>query len=289
VKPVAFVTHSEQPDISSDDFLAAQALHGLGFEVLAAVWDNPKVVWTDFAVVVLRSTWDYHTRITEYRAWLEARATDGTNLHNSAHSVLVNLDKSYLLELEKRGVQILPFSHHLQNSHLDLHDLLESRGWQDVVIKPAISASAFGTWRSSVGSAKQDQARLTTQLEQTNLLVQPFAPEIQHLGEWSLIFFSGQYSHAVLKKPAADDFRVQTHFGGSASNAAPSERLIAQTQAVIAALDEIPLYARVDGIERDGQFWLLELEIHEPHLFLGTNQGAAMYFAKSIAKKNSVD
>jgi glutathione synthase/RimK-type ligase-like ATP-grasp enzyme len=289
VKPVAFVTHPGQPDISADDFLAAQALRGLGFEVVAAVWDDPRVVWTDFAVVVLRSTWDYHTRIEAYRAWLEARANDGTSLQNSAHSVLDNLNKSYLLGLEKRGLPILPFSHHLQKNDFDLHDLLEARGWQDAVIKPAISASAFGTWRTLVGSAKQDQARLTAQLEQTDLLVQPFAPEIQHLGEWSLVFFLGQYSHAVLKKPAANDFRVQTQFGGNASAAVPDGHLIAQAQEVLTALNQTPLYARVDGIEREGQFWLLELEIHEPHLFLGTDQSAAKRFAEAIAEKILAD
>ena len=34
-------------------------------------------------------------------------------------------------------------------------------------------------------------------------------------GEWSLVFFAGRFSHAVLKRPAAGDFRVQAEHGGS--------------------------------------------------------------------------
>jgi hypothetical protein len=287
MKSISFVTHAGLPEISPDDDLAAQVLRELGFEVMASVWDDNRVHWTDFDLVVLRSTWDYHARVLSYRAWLEARANDGTRMYNSAQSVLANLDKRYLLELSQHGVQIIPFKYQIQNSRLDLFDWLEQSGWQDVVIKPAISASAVGTWRSSLETAKQDQTRFETQLEQTDLLIQPFAHEIQTQGEWSLVFFNGEYSHAVLKKPDTDDFRVQKHFGGTVRAASPSKALIAHAQAVLAMSDEIPLYARIDGIERNGEFLLLELEIHEPHLFLGTNPQAANQFAHAIAKKTT--
>ena len=32
-------------------------------------------------------------------------------------------------------------------------------------------------------------------------LVQPFIAEVAIEGEWSLLFFDGAYSHAVLKRP----------------------------------------------------------------------------------------
>src|SRR5437867_3685043 len=43
-----------------------------------------------------------------------------------------------------------------------------------------------------------------------------------------------------------------------------------------------PVYARVDGVERDGHLVLMELELIEPHLFLGWHAGAATRLAASI-------
>ena len=42
-----------------------------------------------------------------------------------------------------------------------------------------------------------------------DVLVQPFLNAIQAEGEWSLLFYGGAYSHAVLKRPRQNDFRVQ--------------------------------------------------------------------------------
>jgi len=100
-------------------------------------------------------------------------------------------------------------------------------------------------------------------------MVQRFVPEVLAPGEWSLVFISGEYSHAVVKSPTPGDFRVQSQFGGTASAAEPGRRLIDAASVIFDALPERPLYARVDGTEDEDGFVLMEVELIEPVLFLG--------------------
>jgi len=155
-------------------------------------------------------------------------------------------------------------------------------GWREAVIKPAVSASAFGTWRSSTETAFRDQSRLEQLLSAGDVMVQPLLSEVGDAGEWSLVFLGGSFSHAVLKRPAAGDYRVQWEFGGSAVSAAPARRLIADAGRVLAAVPGDALYARVDGVEREGRLVLMELELIEPHLFLGWDDGAAGRLAEAL-------
>src|SRR5439155_1601956 len=116
--------------------------------------------------------------------------------------------------------------------------------------------------------------RLEELLRAGDVMVQPFIDEVRDPGEWSIIFLGGRFSHAVRKRPAAADYRVQWEFGGTAAPMAPPARLVADAAAVMAALPGHPLYARVDGVERDGRLMLMELELIEPHLFLGWDADA---------------
>ncbi len=131
-------------------------------------------------------------------------------------------------------------------------------------------------------AAAGDQARLGELLRAGDVMVQPFVSEVRDRGEWSILFLGGQLSHAVLKRPAEGDYRVQWEFGGSAVTMAPPPTLVADAEAVMAAVPGDPVYARVDGVERDGHLVLMELELIEPHLFLGWHAGAATRLAASI-------
>jgi hypothetical protein len=105
-------------------------------------------------------------------------------------------------------------------------------------------------------------------------MVQEFLPEVQMLGEWSLIFLGGQFSHSIRKFPAASDFHVQTQFGGTVQAATVQSQFVAKSAAILEAIDERSLYARTDGVEREGEFVLMELELIKPVLFLGLGDAA---------------
>ena len=280
---VAFVTCRQLPDIHDDDGLAADVLRDRGIPVVSAVWDEPEADWRRYRCVVIRSTWDYHHHQDRYAAWLRRCADDGVRLWNPPATVLANMNKRYLSDLEQRGVDVVP-TEYLDVGHgQSLRGLLERRGWDRAVVKPAVSASAYRTWRTTTATADRDQAAFEEDSARHEVLVQPHVDEIATRGEWSLVFFAGQYSHATIKRPAAGDFRVQEELGGHSAPAEPPDHVIESARHILSLSPSPLLYARVDGIERGQRFMLMELEINEPYLFLGSSPGAAVRFANAIA------
>lgn len=282
---VAFTTYGKAPEINDDDRLAAELLSRSGVEVVAAVWDDPNCDWSRFDCVVIRSNWDYHLKPDSYKKWLRRLAAAGVRLWNPPEVVLENINKRYLTAMAEQGTRVVPTLYLPAGEGCVLTELLKQRGWEQVVIKPAISGCAHGTWRTSLATSEQDQTRFTTQIQSQDILIQPYVPEIAAQGEWSLIFFNGEFSHAALKRPSTGDFRVQREFGGTSAASEPGLNLIEQARSILAPFHDRLLYARVDGFERDGQFVLMELEINEPFLFLGYCDGAANRFAQAIIQR----
>ena len=279
---VAFATYQKSPDMEEDDRLVADALRSDGVHVVSAVWDDPLVDWSRFACVVIRSTWDYHHKPKQYEEWLRSRAAEGTRLWNPANVILANMNKRYLNVLADCGIDVIPSEYLQAGISCQLREVLERRGWDEAVVKPAVSAGAHGTWRTSLANADVDQGRFEEQCRSCDVLVQPYIEEITSQGEWSLVFFDHRFSHAVLKRPAQGDFRVQQHLGGNHASALPPAELVAQARDALSRVESPLLYARVDGVVRSGLFLLMELEINEPYLFLGTSPEAPLRFAKAI-------
>lgn len=281
---IAFVTCEQLPDIHADDRLVADTLERRGFQVTAAAWSDPDVDWRQFASVVIRAAWDYHRDEARYAAWLRRCEQEGVNLWNPAATVLANIDKRYLDQFARAGVAVVPIEYVERGERQSLRALLERRNWTQAVVKPAVSASAYGTWRTSLATAADDQHQWDEDVMRHSLLLQPFADEIVASGEWSIVFFDGDYSHAVLKKPAAGEFRVQEELGGHGEPREPAAAIVEEARRVLSHAAGRLLYARVDGIERDGRFVLMELEINEPFLYIGSSSGAAERFADAIIR-----
>lgn len=279
---IGLVTWSGLPGLSDGDRLLRDALQSRGAEAHAVVWDDPRVRWTEYDALVVRSTWDYHKRAGEFAAWIDAREADRSRLWNPAALLRRNTHKRYLLELEARGVEIVPTR--LIPAGGEIGEL----PWSRVVVKPAVSATAFGTMVLECGrnatalNTKSGGVAAALQMDH-DVLVQPFLEAI-HDGEWSLIFLGGRFSHAVLKRPKPGDFRVQNDFGGSAAVVEPDPALVDAAARVLAAVDEPWLYARVDGVVVDGRFQLMELEMTEPSLFLELVPEAAERMADAVMR-----
>jgi glutathione synthase/RimK-type ligase-like ATP-grasp enzyme len=149
----------------------------------------------------------------------------------------------------------------------------------EYVLKPVISASAHRTARvpaAEVAIAVKDFA-------DTEFMVQEFLPEIAE-GEWSLVFIGGQYMHAVKKIPANGEFRSQRDFGAKQHPDSPPETAIAQGKRILDLLPDQPAYARIDFVMRGNAPLLIELELIEPELFLGTHEAATRRLARIVAR-----
>jgi hypothetical protein len=283
---VALVTCAGLPQLTEDDRLLQQELRRGGAEAVAAAWDDRAVDWPGFDRVVVRSCWDYHLRLPEFLAWIESIERQRVALWNPGPLLRSNAHKSYLRELAARGFPLVPTAWLRRASPVPLSGLLDERGWTDAVVKPAVSASAFRTWRLSRAEAEGAEARraFAELIAAGDLLVQRFVPEVVSPGEWSFVFLGEEYSHAVLKRPAAGDFRVQDEYGGRIAGEAPSASLLAQAKRIAAWIPRPWLYARIDGVEIAGTFNVMEVELIEPALFLGSEPLAPGRFAHAIRR-----
>jgi glutathione synthase/RimK-type ligase-like ATP-grasp enzyme len=158
------------------------------------------------------------------------------------------------------------------------------------VIKPAISASGFETYAIDAPLDEHSRATIARVVSSGDVLVQPFAEEVPRDGELSIVFLDGECSHAALKRAATatGEFRVQTEHGGTIERTWPADHLVEQAARSLAVLRTMPLYARVDGIVRDDQFLLMELELIEPNLFLELEANAPARMARGIVKRLTI-
>jgi glutathione synthase/RimK-type ligase-like ATP-grasp enzyme len=262
---IVLATCRSKPALTPGDTLLADALESAGATVIAVPWDAVTPDGDD-RVVCLRSTWDYHRRWTEFRAWIGEFTGASDKLWNPAETVLWNADKLYLRELREAGIA-LPHTRWFEpGERPDFDAVLRDWRLERAVLKPRVSATAFGTYLVSDGRSLSDEEWMP--LEASGSLLQAFVPEIESRGEISLVYLDAAFSHAVRKRPAGGDFRVQGDFGGSLEGVTPPGSVRAFGDSVLAALSRPWLYARVDLVETDRGPVLMELELIEPDLFL---------------------
>ena len=269
---VVLATCRPKPALTASDGHLAEALRRAGATVLAMPWDEIDPGRED-GLVCLRSTWDYHLRWDEFRDWIEGFGQRG-RLWNPPETVLWNADKSYLRDLAARGIALPRTEWLVPGERPDITRLLGEWGLTRAVLKPRISATAFGT--HVVSRETRLGAEEWAALERSGCLLQAFVPEIQSRGEVSLVFLHDGFSHAVLKRPGAGDFRVQMDFGGTLEPTAPADATVAFGRAVLRTAGRPWVYARVDLVETEAGPVLMELELIEPDLFLSPGSAARL-------------
>jgi glutathione synthase/RimK-type ligase-like ATP-grasp enzyme len=279
---VALVTCTTWPEISASDRLYAEALARLGVSVVGAPWNGPLEPFIAADLVVLRSNWDYHHDLAGFTDWLDALEQRGSHLLNAPALVRWNLNKRYLLDLAHRGIHV-PRTEIVPTDASAIATVLARYGWQEAVVKPTVGASGHGVrlWRA-------DRPRMPEDLVVSapgEMVVQELLHEVVESGEASYVFFDGVFSHAMLKRPAAGDFRVNSDYRGTVEAFDPDESLVRQAGAVLDVLDQVPLYARVDGVTHDGALLVTELEVNEPALSMTLAPGSAERFAEATVRR----
>lgn len=263
--------------------LLERALAQQGVEARSVAWTDPSADWSAFDAVIVHTTWDYPSRLAEFRAWTR-RVERETKLWNPARVIDWNLHKGYLLELEAKGVRIPPTRLMRAGAPSDLAALMDAQGWARVVVKPAVGVAAIGAMLVARDEAAKGQAHLDGLLATGDALVQPYLASIATRGETSIIAFEGEPSHAVRKRPRDGDYRIQMTYGGThgAVEATPAELELAR--AALAAVGEPLVYARVDLVDVDGAPALMELEVIEPYFFMHDVEQARPFAAAVAAR-----
>lgn len=278
---ITFITCRAQPDPQPDDLVTLQILRERGWRCQTAIWNDANVDWTKAGMSVIRSTWDYHlspTRFIEFVRKLPHQLVNEMNL------VLWNCNKRYLIELEQRNINIIPTLVISKKDVGNIENVLDSRKWQSIIIKPTIGLSTFGVKRFAIPT-ELDEARehVEALLNHGDVLVQQFMPAVADYGERALSFFENKFSHAV-RKSAFQKLASAGDAGETAVTATAIE--IAFAEKVLSTLPTVPLYARVDLVpDLSGNPALMELELIEPSLFLEFDPVAPQRFADALERR----
>jgi len=275
---IVLATAADQPDLTDSDRLYAEALQRRGLSVVAAPWNGPRQAFDGAAAVVLRSTWGYYRALEEFRAWTEAMAA-ASRLFNSLGLVRWNLRKDYVGKLAAAGVRV-PGTRIVPRQQAAIERVFDETGWARAVVKPATGASGHSVELLT----RDDVAGAVSGLAAGDVLVQEFLPEIAD-GELSMVYFDGVFSHAIRKRPPRGEFRTNSRFHATRARDTPPPAVAEQGAAALRALPELPLYARVDGVVRDGSLIVLEVEVLEPALFMEFDPPSAERFAEATVKR----
>jgi hypothetical protein len=281
---VALVTYRGLPELDPDDRPLAAALRAQGLAVAIVAWDDDAFDWASARLVFLRNPLDYFHRLDEFLAWAE-RVSRLTALVNPLAALRWNLHKGYLVELAERGAPVVPTLLVARGERCDVAREIETRGWRDFVLKPAVSADSWETHRLGADQLDLAQAHVDRLLPERDLLLQPFLDTVEAYGERCLIHVDGVYSHAVRKNALTQGGRWAGLPEGTPVEADADERAAAARVLAACPLGDL-LYARVDLVrDAAGRPLLLELELVEPTLFVADQPAGLERLVAAIRRR----
>lgn len=290
MREIVFVTCNAMPELTESDALVAAALEAQGASVTRAPWNGQQSPFAQADLIVMRSTWDYTSHYQAFAEWLDTLGAY-KSVVNSPSLMRWNMTKGYLLELVQKGAPMPP-TLTVKPDAGSVAAAMDALGIDEAVVKPQIGATASGL---SIARANDDAslaaaaARLGAATGDMDGLIQPLITEIRDIGETSMIFIEGEFSHAVVKRPNSGDIRVQEEHGGRTELVDPPIWAIAAGARILDLLPEPAFYARVDAVILDETLKLMEVELIEPELFFTYSPeadfGAADRFAAALIQR----
>ena len=288
---IGLVTAAVARELDTDLPLLGAALERAGTQFHFVDWHDASVDWSQYSLLVLRSTWDYHLRRNEFLQWIQ-RVSLLTTVCNSSEVVEWNSDKKYLGELSALGIAVVPtqFVSSAAEIHITQHAM-------DVVVKPSISAGSHDTVRYR--DVAQEMSAVTAHVARivesgAIAMVQEYQHAIDRAGETGLVYLNGVFSHAFRKgailqhRPdMSNGLYAAEDVGERIASGAEQETAVQVLRYVEEKFGTMPLYARVDLIPQDnGEPQLMELELVEPSFFLWASAGSADRAAQAIIAAN---
>ncbi|TCC86917.1 hypothetical protein EZ428_22185 [Pedobacter frigiditerrae] len=284
---IALVTYQDKGayhaiNVQNEDDILINFLKSNGLNITKEIWNDEQVNWESYDLAIIKSPWDYFNLIEDFYTWLAKIDRKKVKLLNPIDIVKWNADKHYLHDIEKAGLKVTPSIFLTIGDDVKLQDYFTQLKTEKFIVKPAVSGGSKNTFKVTAANVDEINEKLNSLIEIEDFIVQPFLTEIEENGEWSFIFFGGKFSHALIKKAKAGDFRVQATFGGSVHPQQPDQTLLNTAQEYVNQFAKDCLYARVDGAIVNSEFILMELELIEPFLFLDTEEKALENYHEAL-------
>jgi glutathione synthase/RimK-type ligase-like ATP-grasp enzyme len=275
-------------DLFADDRMLVAELEKRGAKAELIAWTDPNIDWNDFDVAVIRSTWDYIDDRERFLKVLASIAASSCMLLNPLEIVSWNTDKSYLFDLAKWDIPIVPTLRASEEKSSAIQDEIIRRGWQSAVIKPTIGAGGSDVRLVPSADLAATLERLAAERPDTGRLVQPLVENIRTEGELSFVYIDGNLNHVLRKLPAPGDFRSHGMYGGTMQSIEPRSGDRAEADAIMKKLPFRPLYTRLDLVRVDGHLAVMELELIEPVLYFDfAPEGAGRLAAAALDRLRS--
>jgi glutathione synthase/RimK-type ligase-like ATP-grasp enzyme len=280
---ILIATCSEYPHPTPNLEALLKALRAHGMEAAYLPWKTaPLDTFAAADAVLPLCCWDYYDDPERFLGWIDALGARGAKLLNEPDLLRWNFRKTYLLELAEAGLAVPKTLHLPEASRQTIERDMGRQGWQAAVLKPVSSQNGHGIHKLEWA----DRARWPSSLELNGeWLLQEFQEDIGALGETTLTFIDGIFSHAVRRVLKPGEWRANPQFGITYERVEVSRDVIGTAQAYIDHLPQAPLYARVDGLARPGGFILMELELIDPYLYLEFAPGSADVMARAVLRR----
>ena len=231
--------------VLTEDQLLLIELEKLGLRVIKKAWDSSDFNWSETSFAVFRSTWDYFDKFKDFKKWLD-KVKEETTFINSYELINWNLDKKYLIELNKKGINIPTTEVIAKEDNVTLESLFNKYDFNEAIIKPTISGAARETYRISKNNFYNYEQKFLDLKLNEDLIFQEFLDNVITQGEISLIFIGCKYTHAVKKIAKKGDFRVQDDHGGSVEVYNANNEEIIFAKSCLDKCPTLPIYSRVN-------------------------------------------
>ena len=280
----AYLTMDDISGFVSDADLSIEPMAELGWSVDMVPWRRA-VDWNDYELVYICTPWDYQNDVDAFLEVLESIEHSSARLVNGLALVRWNLEKTYLRELEMRGADIVPSRFFDRFDADEVASCFDEYRTGKIVLKPVVGANSDNIFVLTAPLPGDVTGELQRVFARRPFFVQPFVDNVQSEGEYSLFFFGGNYSHAILKKPKEGDFRSQEEHGADILSVEAPAALVDTAQHVLGVVNPQPVYVRADFVRGAGdRFLLMELELIEPALYFRTDPASAARFAQALVR-----
>jgi len=289
VRSVGIATCRALPAGDEDAALLGDALRDHSIGASWHAWDEPGVDWDEFALTIVRSTWDYTADRDAFLRW----AASVPRLHNPLEVLAWNSDKTYLRDLAAAGLPTVDTTWVTPGDPVPIPT-------GEFVIKPTIGAGSKGVGRfdarlsGSIEAAHQHVA--TLQAARRTVMVQPYLAGVDGGRETALIYVAGEFGHAVTKaamlapdsaypldRDFADELWMPERIEVRHASAAELEVGRQVIDFVRSRFGDL-IYVRVDLLPSLSGPVVIELELIEPSLFLLHHPTSADTLARAIAE-----
>lgn len=267
------------------DHLLIPPLAQAGWQCDTISWRDKTVDWNNYDLVMVRSPWDYQDDCEAFLQVLTTIDNSTAHLDNPLKIIAGNVNKKYLKALASQGVEIVPTLWFDDINESDFAHYYSQLNTHEIVIKPCVSACAFDTFRLTKTSITEKKLELLTTFQQREFMVQPFMQAIIDEGEFSLFYFDGELSHAILKVPQKGDYRVQEEYGSQLLKITPEPLLIKAAEQVLSVIGSSLLYARLDFVRTATGFAIMEAELIEPSLYFNLDEDSPQRFVDAIERR----